>query len=316
MNNIWDKTTQVTPALAQELLNSQFSIDIKKIQLFGEGFDNTAYLINDEYVFRFPHRIEAVVCMENEILLLPYISQKMSFTVSSPTMIGKPNSSYPYPFAGYKVLSGELLSTSQVPLVDNSTFAKILGSWLRELHTLPVLNEHIKHLKGEHEWRLDFVNRKARVNECITKYADYFINYGFDVQRLITIMDYFKDVDIHCSNKCYLHGDLYSKHIIVDHAGLPMGLIDWGDVHIGHPAVDIAVGIMIFTETRLSDFLVAYQGIDASIMRVAVFRAFTHSILGFSYFAQIKEETSIEWTIAALLNSIKLSEMISGNSIV
>ncbi|MBI2792295.1 MAG: phosphotransferase [Gammaproteobacteria bacterium] len=306
MGNIWDKTTQITSALAQELIKSQFSIEIEKIQLFGEGFDNTAFLVNNEYVFRFPHRIEALVCMENEILLLPYLSQKMSFMISSPTMIGKPSASYPYPFAGYEILSGELLSISQTPLVDNTAFAKILGTWLRELHTLPVLNEHIKHLKGEHEWRLDFVNRKARVNECITKYADYFINYGFDIQRLITIMDYFKGVDIHCSNKCYLHGDLYSKHIVVDHSGLPMGLIDWGDVHIGHPAVDIAVGLMIFTKERLKDFLAAYQGIDSTTMKVAIFRAYSHSILAFSYFAQIEEKSTIEWTKAALINTISL----------
>ncbi len=308
MQHLWDKTTQVTPDLVIALLTSQRLIDIKEIQLLGEGFDNTAFLINNEYVFRFPHRIEARECLENELLLLPYLSPKLSFPISSPTLIGHASSTYPYPFAGYKLLSGELLSTFQAPLVDNTAFAKTLGSWLQELHSLPVHDEHIKQIKGEHTWRIDFENRAARVHECVNKYSDYFINDGLDIQKLIDILDTFKDLDIHCPKKCYLHGDLYSKHIVVNRNGLPSGLIDWGDCHIGHPAVDISVGIMIFTPARLEDFLHAYQEIDAAFMKVAIFRAFAHSILGYSYFAQIEEKTTTEWTKAALMNAIKLSE--------
>ncbi len=304
MDNIWDKTTQITPDLVQDLLNSQLSMDIQHIQLLGEGFDNTAFLINNEFVFRFPHRIEAHSCMENEIALLPYLSDKLSFHLSAPTLIGIPSSEYPYPFAGYKLLSGKPLSEFQAPLVDNSDFAKTLGAWLRELHTLPVLKEHIEKLKGEHDWRLSFANRQQRVTECVTKYADYFKNNGFDCQMLLHIMDSFKDVDMHSSKKCYLHGDLYSKHILLNQAGMPVGLIDWGDVHIGHSAIDIAVGIMIFTQERLKDFLETYQEISPNIMKVAAFRAFYHSILAFSYFAQIQEKSTMAWTKAALNNAI------------
>ena len=116
------------------------------------------------------------------------------------------------------------------------------------------------------------------------------------------MMDLFKDLDIHASKKCYLHGDLYAKHIVVDQAGMPVGLIDWGDIHIGHPGIDISVGIMIFTPQRLKDFLDTYQEIDATTMQVAVFRAFTHSVLGFSYFAQMNEKSTMAWTKAALKN--------------
>ncbi len=306
MDNIWDKTTQITPDIVYELLKSQLSIDVKQIQLFGEGFDNTAFLINNEFVFRFPHRIEAQACMENEIALLPYLAKKLSFHLSAPTMIGAPSSAYPYPFAGYKLLSGKPLSEFQTPLVDNIDFAKTLGAWLKELHTLPVHQEHIEGLKGEQGWRLDFENRKARVTECVIKYAGYFENNGYDCKMLLSIMDNFKDLDIHSSKKCYLHGDLYSKHIIVNQMGLPEGLIDWGDVHIGHPAIDVAVGIMIFTEDSLKDFLEAYQEISPITMKVAAFRAYYHSVLAFSYFAQSEEKAAIEWTKAALNNIIHL----------
>lgn len=304
MINVWDKTTQISGDVVAELLKSQFSIDIKEKQLLGEGFDNTAYLINNEWVFRFPHRAQALICMENEILILPYLAKKLSFSLSSPTLIGHACAGYPYPFAGYKILSGELLSKFQVPLVDNVVFAKKLGSWLQELHDLPVLNEHVEQLKGEHQWRLDVENRTQRVQEFMTQYAQYFTLHGFDCDKLITIMHNFKNLNTQCRQKCYLHGDLYAKHIIVDQAGLPSGLIDWGDVHIGHPGIDIAVGIMIFTEQCLKSFLQAYQKIDSTTLEVAIFKAYYHSILAFAYFAHIKEMTTLAWTKSALTNAI------------
>ena len=37
----------------------------------------------------------------------------------------------------------------------------------------------------------------------------------------------------------FVHGDLYSRHLLVDDAGRPCGVIDWGDCHVGDPAVDL-----------------------------------------------------------------------------
>ncbi len=306
MTNEWDKTTQITHETVKELLLLQFSIRVHDIQLLGSGFDNTAYLINHEFVFRFPHRDEALDGLENEIALLPSLAAQLPFMVSSPIFIGNPTSMYRYPFAGYKMLPGTMLSEFQTPLVSSINFAKIVGLWLKTLHALPVLKEHVSILKGNHTWRLDVLNRTSRVQEIVAKYGDYFVQHGFDPKILADKMDSFKDLDTTITQQSYVHGDLYSKHIMVDASGLPSGLIDWGDIHIGHPAIDLAVGFIIFTQEALQEFLKTYGEVNQNVIKVAIFRAYSHSILGFPYFVQIKESASIMWAKAALQNILNL----------
>lgn len=311
MKHMWDKTTQVPEELVRALLSRQFPSQFKSvqnIQWLGQGFDNTAYLIDQQFVFRFPHRQEALHCMENEILILPYLAQQLSFKISAPTFIGHPDGDYPYPFSGYPALSGELLSHYQAPCVNDPHFARTLGLWLRELHGLPVLDEHRVGIKGKQDWRLDIPNRTHRVAELTAQYSAYFKEQGFDIQKLNALMQGFKNRDIQGGKSCYLHGDLYAKHIVVDSDGNSSGLIDWGDVHIGHPAIDISVGIMIFTESALTHFLHAYQDINPHTMKMAAFRALCHAISALCYFAQMQESTTLEWTKAALTNTIDFLE--------
>ncbi|MCH7839494.1 MAG: phosphotransferase [Planctomycetes bacterium] len=37
-----------------------------------------------------------------------------------------------------------------------------------------------------------------------------------------------------------VHRDLYARHMLVDDDGRPCGVIDWGDVHVGDPAIDLS----------------------------------------------------------------------------
>ena len=37
-----------------------------------------------------------------------------------------------------------------------------------------------------------------------------------------------------------VHGDFYSRHVLVDETGGMAGVIDFGDLHVGHPAVDLS----------------------------------------------------------------------------
>jgi aminoglycoside phosphotransferase (APT) family kinase protein len=307
VSNIWDKTIDVKEALVSELISSQFELKASVIKSLGEGYDNSAFLVNDKYVFRFPHREQlSPTCMANEITLLPYLLERLSFPLPNLTMIGQPTAIYPFQFAGYEILAGELLTEHQAPLVEDPESATILGAWLKELHALPILNTHKKLIQGEHDWRLDVVYRTQCVIESITQYEQYFIDAGFEPAMLIKTIDFFQDLKIDKSKEGYVHGDLYAKHILVKENGLPAGLIDWGDVHIGHPATDLSIGMMIFNENSLECFFNAYTNYNKDMLDIALFRAFFHPILSLPYFAQIGEITTSNWIKAALDNAIRL----------
>ena len=306
MANIWDKTINIDEILISELLKKQFNIEVMEIKHLGEGYDNIAYLINNEIVFRFPRRANAVVCIKNEISLLPYIAKHVSYQLSCPKFIGVATDAYPFPFAGYPIVKGMVLSEVAEPLIESKVFAQRLANWLKELHSIKILPEDEE--RQCDFWRLDTNNRMKTLRESCNKYQKYYIDAGFDMKLLLNIIDSFSNLNFANYQACYLHGDLYARHIMVDENHLPVGLIDWGDIHLGHPAVDVSVAIMIFTEEALLEFYKIYGDVDKD---VAVFRAMCHSISFLPYAYQQNDYNAKKWAIAAINRSITKYKIIN-----
>ncbi len=307
MTNMWDKTTDITEAMIRKLLKKQCGLAVDTISPLGEGFDNSAFLINGNSVFRFPHRQLALSCMQNEIALLPYYKEKLSFAVPDLIYIGKATRDYPYPFVGYPLITGELLSVRLPSLTDNLDFATTLGSWLKELHALPVQASHLANIQGDQSWRLDIVNRTQKIAEILEQYADDFKDAGFDPVELNEMMESFEHLHI-SDQHVYLHGDLYAKHIVIDKVGLPAGLIDWGDTHIGHPAIDLSVGVMLFEGEALKAFFDTYGEWDHDLLDIAIFRAFCHALGAYAYFCQKKDYPTMLWTERAINHALHLMQ--------
>src|SRR5262245_20040456 len=70
MQPIWRAEIAVQPALAKQLIEAQFpALRPVFARLVGEGWDNTAYLVNEAFIFRFPRRLVAVPLIKTEIYL-------------------------------------------------------------------------------------------------------------------------------------------------------------------------------------------------------------------------------------------------------
>ncbi len=302
MSNIWDQTIDVNEELVRALI-TQVGLDVRTIELLGEGYDNVAYLVNNEWVFRFPRRELGIMCMENEIAILPYIAEQVSFQLTNPKFIGTPSDAYPYPFAGYHIVPGKTLCEAAQPLIDDLKFARTLGLWLKELHSVPIKQEHLQLIKGDNSWRLDIENRVKFITSQVVKYEQYFTAAGFPQAQLLDIINLFHKLDFKLDNPCYLHGDLYFRHIVVDENILPCGLIDWGDTHIGQPGIDLSAGIMIFNETALEEFFASYGEVGDDTRLIASFRSLCHNLGSLGYFHQ-KNLSAKVWVDAALHNSI------------
>lgn len=55
-----------------------------------------------------------------------------------------------------------------------------------------------------------------------------------------------------------VHGDLHLRHLLVDDAGRATGVVDWGDVCLADPAVDLAIGYAAFEAEARAAFFDAY----------------------------------------------------------
>jgi len=83
----------------------------------------------------------------------------------------------------------------------------------------------------------------------------------------------------------------------------PTGLIDWGDTHIGHPGIDLAVG-MIFTEETFQIFLNAYGDIDNETINLLLFHAFCHHMSFLPYTCEQNRSHLKQWTSMVLARVI------------
>src|SRR3989338_9917979 len=101
----WTAERAISLEQARKLIEIQFPELIPlQLELLGNGWDNTAYLANNSWVFRFPRKQDASVLMQTEIKLLPQIQNRLPILIPNPIFVGKPNEDYPWPFAGYEQL--------------------------------------------------------------------------------------------------------------------------------------------------------------------------------------------------------------------
>jgi len=59
-----------------------------------------------------------------------------------------------------------------------------------------------------------------------------------------------------------LHGDLHFKNILVNENGIVSGIIDWGDLSIGHPACDLSIAYSFLPPFARGVFFETYGGVD------------------------------------------------------
>ena len=155
MPHPWEPEQTLTPALALALVAEQFpDLSPTTIDLLGAGWDNTAYLINNEYVFRFPRRKIAVPLMLMERCLLPKIAKLLPLPIPVPQWMGTPSKTYPWPFAGYRQLGGTTACRNNLTDVERLSMAPMLANFLKALHALPLSVGRECHLHGDDIKRL------------------------------------------------------------------------------------------------------------------------------------------------------------------
>src|SRR5215468_3173103 len=115
----WTPDWVVTPELARSLIEENWpALKPVSVKDIGSGWDNTAYLINSSFVFRFPRRTVAVPLIETEIALLPRLAPQLPLRIPVPVYAGSRSPSYPCPFAGYSSIPGRTLAASGLPNID------------------------------------------------------------------------------------------------------------------------------------------------------------------------------------------------------
>ncbi len=74
VGQLWSPEQVVTTEMAARLIEEQFpEFRCAQIEPFGEGWDNTAYVVDKRYVFRFPRREVAAELIHIEAECVPIL---------------------------------------------------------------------------------------------------------------------------------------------------------------------------------------------------------------------------------------------------
>jgi len=301
MTEPWKQTIDIDKHIAKLAIENLCHITVQNIHVLNAGWDNVVFEVNDNLIFRFPRREFGLICMENEIAVLPYIQKKLSYPISAPQWVGEPSIYYPYHFAGYQKVEGEAVCDAFHQLIDDKDFAKTLAKMLKELHQIPI-HPNIS-IKEEYEWKLDVGHRLKRIDNY-EKYSDYFTTAGISKLMIEQVADKIAPFKFHSPKRCYVHGDLYSRHVMVNNLQ-PTGLIDFGDIHIGHPGIDFAVAL-ILTPTALDDFLDIYPYPDEDTKNIMLMHGFCHGLAFLPYAYSEKHQDLMIWANLVLNRVIEM----------
>ncbi|ATB28934.1 phosphotransferase [Melittangium boletus] len=277
MSRVWDADVELTEEDAARLVEGRYpELAPVRMELLGSGWDNTAYTVNGQWVFRFPRRRVAASLMDNEVRILPRLAPHLPLRIPEPVWHGPPAGNYPYPFAGYARLPG--VTACAVTWTDEQRLraAAPLGRFLAALHGAPVGDEDLAQGPMDEAGRANLRERMPVLLERLERLEALVPNVGAAAVR--AWVSGLVDTPPWTGRARWAHGDLYARHLLVDETHTLTGVLDWGDIHLGDPAVDLMIVFSFLPPEARGVFREAYGSIDDATWDRARFRALLYGV--------------------------------------
>ncbi len=292
----WAAEVEVDSELAQKLVGEVAPglVHVTPERL-GSGWDNTAWLFKEaqeEWVFRFPRRAIAVDLLARELDVLPLLAPRLPLPITAAQWRGvMPNG---WPFGGYRLIRGEVAATAGLEDNEKLALAPVWGAFLRALHSIDPtglgaeltssarpepMGGAPKALGGLPIDPLGKVDVARRWDVTLAN----LVSTGTSTEAVLRTLDRARAIWNLASERpqVLVHGDLDGRHLIIArdegrvHA---TGVIDWGDVMVGDPAIDLGLAYSFLDGAAREAFFDAYGEIDAGTEGLARFRAIASQV--------------------------------------
>ena len=266
MTNPWRPEREIDAAEAARHVREQCpQIEFTTLREYAHGWDNTVFTTDTGWSFRFARRAIALPGLQREIDLLPAIAASVPLPIPVPLLHGTFGDP-PWPFLCFRFLPGTELVHAK--LENRTTVAAEVGQFLTALHAMPTPGD----LPVDPFGRVDSAIRAGRARkELAGLVADPAIK---------AILAEADKLPPPVGTMVLSHGDLYARHILVGDDGHTSGIIDWGDLCLALPAVDLAVAYSAFDGAARAAFFAAYGPISAEHeLRARTFSIFSSASL-------------------------------------
>jgi aminoglycoside phosphotransferase (APT) family kinase protein len=269
----WSAEITVDAELARRLIREQFNWEVGSLRLLGEGWDNTVWLVEERWTFRFPRRSVVVSGIENEMVVLPQLAPLLPLPIPSPTFLGRPTSAFEWPFYGAPLLPGCELAEAGLDDDGLNALARPLAEFLRALHSTDLDSE----LPIDPIGRADMAVRVPRATEFLDEVESLGLWRRPPVVR--DVLASARELPPPEST-AIVHGDLHLRHLLVGKRGEPTAVIDWIDVSRNDPCVDLVLYWSALPPPGRAEFLDAYGTLaEEQLLRGRVLALFLCAVL-------------------------------------
>jgi aminoglycoside phosphotransferase (APT) family kinase protein len=259
---VWSPELVVDEALVRRLLTQFPELELRSLRKLAEGWDNSVWLVDERYAFRFPHREIAIPGFQRELEVLPRLPQ-LPLPVPRPLFVGSPDESFPWPFFGSELLPGAESGDAEP---DDATRIEVglgLARFLRELHAVEPDAALPYDPNGRTDMRLRATLARQQLDE-VEKLGVW--SSPPRVEELLAEAQELPPPE----QPVLVHGDLHVRHLLVDR-GAASGVIDWGDVCVADPAIDLPLLWSFVPPAGRAAFLDAYGPVsEAQLLRARV----------------------------------------------
>ncbi|MFA5030097.1 MAG: aminoglycoside phosphotransferase family protein [Patescibacteria group bacterium] len=226
----------------------------RNIALRDYGWDYMVFIVNNKTVFRFPRNTRGVESLDRQIKFAKKFQRHTVLSIPQPKLEIKNSVIY----ATYPLVKGEPLKPvllKRCTIGNQQKIAKQLGVFLAELHNFPVLSaqrigvQHRQAGLASYDSTIHFekyLKRYVRNNE-----------WKWAVNRLKEIRTVIRKSQFQL---VVAHNDIAPQHILFDQKRQKLtGIIDFGDLAIGDPAVDF-FRLNVYSKSFVEQVFKAYGG--------------------------------------------------------
>lgn len=249
---------------------------VRRVTFLGAGMDSAAYLVDDEWAFRFPKRAAVARALGREIALLPRLAGLLPVATPRFEFVGHQAGSGLL-FAGYRLLPGEPLTADLLAALTPAERERLLATLaevLRGVHRFP-LAEAVAAGVGRLSTRTWVAAAWSRAQAVVLPRLSS--GEGATLARLV---ERFRADPRNFANRpTLLYADFAPEHLLFDRrARRLVGLIDWGDLAIGDPDFDLLYLRQDYGEAFVRQLLAHYPHAEPArlLAKLRVFEACDH----------------------------------------
>lgn len=228
----------------------------------GEGWDNDVWRVG-AWAFRFPRRPMGVDLIAVEARVLPGLAARLPVAIPAAEQVVPAGPLHPAPYLAHRFLPGTTGDRAALDTAQRTRLAPQLAGFLATLYAVPVAEARAMGVPDD-VFRSDPQRRVEQITERLPALAAAGFAREADAIRDAMLAHGMDAIDaLPQADRTLCHGDFYARHFLVDERGELCGVIDWGDVCVADPAIDLSIAYAFLPPSARSAFFDGYGPVDA-----------------------------------------------------